>query len=568
MKKLSYFVYLVASWLLFFSCEKSLDLTPKTTYSEPTFFTTADQFKLFANQFYYYLPICGSVDDRDQYSDIVAARTNNTISNGSYFATPSSPLWDNSYHNIRNTTFLIKKGDEVSSALKDMVKVYTGEAKFFRAFSYFNLLRDFGGVPIIDKVLTTEDDLLYGPRNSREQVVDYIMNDLDDAINVLPIESDISSGDKGRVSKGAALALKAHVALFEGTWRKFRGTDGNALLDKAIDASNQIMKSGQYSLFDRRDVLGDESYKYFFILDKVKSNAAGLTKADQNEYILVNRFDGSLRGLAGRRGIQYLPNPTKKFADMFLCTDGLPIDKSPLFQGKLTVTSEYQNRDLRMKNIFPILGTPFWENDPRERARDWNNPNAGGIPGGVFITFGQTTYTGYQESKFNPEINNPSMDLPVFRYAEVLLVNAEAIYERNGSITDAELDLTINKLRQRAGVANLSNAFISSNGLDMRTEIRRERTIELFMEGQRFDDLRRWKTAETEMPQALKGVLWTGTQFATDPRWSGTVPQLDINGYIIVEDASKRKFEAKHYLFPLPTRQILLNPQLEQNTGW
>jgi hypothetical protein len=253
---------------------------------------------------------------------------------------------------------------------------------------------------------------------------------------------------------------------------------------------------------------------------------------------------------------------------MILCSDGLPIEKSPLYQGKQTVLSEYQNRDLRMKNIFyvPIPGKRDWQTQAPDWARNWSNPDAGGFI--IRIVFGATTYTGYQYCKFNSQILTPSLDYPVIRYAEVLLINAEALYEKNGAIADAQLDATINLLRARAALPNLTNSFASVNGLDLRTEIRRERTVELFAEGKRFDDLRRWKTAETEMPGALKGVKWTGTQFATDPEWSSVVYPLDEEGYIIIEDASKRKFEQKHYLFPIPTRQILLNPQLEQNPGW
>ncbi|MDD4192849.1 MAG: RagB/SusD family nutrient uptake outer membrane protein [Mangrovibacterium sp.] len=553
---------------LFYSCEKDLDLTPKTTYSEATFFKTTEQFKLFANQFYSGLPSTSPVNDRDTYSDVLVSLTTNTISNGSYFPTPTSGVWDASYATIRNTTYLVMKGDEVDAVLKTGAAAYVGEAKFFRALAYFNLFRDFGGVPIIDKVLDLDDeDLLFGPRNSRDDVFNYMMKDLNEAIEALPLESAIAANDKGRVSKGAALSLKARVTLFEGTWRKFRNIDGaNTLLDQAIDASGQVISSAQYQIFDRRDVLGDESYRYFFILDKVKSNVANLTKADQKEYILATRFDASLRKQPLMQ-THLIPNPTKKFADMFLCADGLPIDKSPLFQGKQTVTREYENRDLRMKNIFFVHGTQAWESYPSDHARDWSNPFSGGFPI-IKATFGLNTTTGYMTSKFNAQILTPSMDFPIIRYAEVLLINAEALYEKNGAITDAQLDLTINKLRERAGVAKLSNALVSSNGLDMRTEIRRERTIELFLENQRFDDLRRWKTAETEMPQALKGVLWTGTQYATDPEWSGVVFPLDAEGNIIIEDASKRSFTEKHYLFPLPTRQLLLNPQLEQNPGW
>ncbi|MDD4192011.1 MAG: RagB/SusD family nutrient uptake outer membrane protein, partial [Mangrovibacterium sp.] len=283
--------------LLFYSCEKDLDLTPKTTFSEATFFKTTEQFKLFANQFYSKLPSTSPVNDRDTYADVLVSLTTNTISNGSYFPTPTSAVWDDSYATIRNTTYLVQKGDEADQALKTEAAAYVGEAKFFRALAYFNLFRDFGGVPIIDKVLDLDDeDLLFGPRNSRDDVFNYMMKDLNEAIDALPLESAIAANDKGRVSKGAALSLKARITLFEGTWRKFRNIDGaNTLLDQAIDASGQVINSARYQIFDRRDVLGDESYRYFFILDKVKSNVANLTKADQKEYILANRFDASLR---------------------------------------------------------------------------------------------------------------------------------------------------------------------------------------------------------------------------------------------------------------------------------
>jgi len=352
MKRICHGVFILILPILL-SCEKSLDLYPKTTYSEATFFASPENFELFANQFYLILPTIGLGDDRDQYSDIVAQWSFNTVSNGSYFPTPTSSVWDDSYATIRNTTYLIQKGDEISPDLKSEVSPFIGEAKFFRAFAYFNLLRDFGGVPIIDEVLDlNDDDLLYGPRKSRDEVLNYIMEDLDDAVDKLPVESVIPENNKGRVSKGAAIAFKARVALFEGTWKKFRGIDGyNELLDEAINASEQVINSGEYEIFDRRDVLGDECYRYFFILDRIQSNVANLTKADQKEYILANRFDNNVRKQP-LISVDWTPSPTKKIADMFLCTDGLPISQSPLFQGKLTVASEYENRDLRMKSIF------------------------------------------------------------------------------------------------------------------------------------------------------------------------------------------------------------------------
>ncbi|TAN01125.1 MAG: RagB/SusD family nutrient uptake outer membrane protein [Chitinophagaceae bacterium] len=574
---LKYIMCLISFGLLLMSCEESLNLIPQVNYSEATFFKTPDQFKLFANQFYYALPNEQSGYARDIYSDILAGvGSNNTVSDGSYYPTPQSDLWQNSYIAIRNTTYLIQEVANASSSLKSQVAVYDGEARFFRAYAYFNLLKDFGGVPIINKVLTlTDNSLLYGTRNSREEVTDYIINDLDTAINELPMQSNIAPEDQGRVSKGAALAFLARVALFEGTWEKFHandvfgvpGHDWNGLLDTAIMASGEAMANGQYQLFDRRDVLGDSSYRYMFILDKVQSNAANLTKADNHGYILVNRFDNDIRPAPGISGNNAY-SPTHKLADMFVCTDGLPIDKSPLFQGKQTVTSEYQNRDMRMTNDFCLPFKKFWAYYPPEYNRSWSDPDAGGVI--YSVLFNRTTSTGYYPLKFEQEIAAPlGTDYPVIRYAEVLLINAEALFERNGFITDAQLNQTINLLRARVGVAPLTNELVQQYGLDMRTEIRRERTVELCFEGFRFDDLRRWATATTEMPEALEGVKWTGTQYATDPQWASDKLNIGSDGYVVVESAADRNFDPnKNYLFPLPTRQILLDPKLTQNPGW
>ncbi|MGV8136042.1 MAG: RagB/SusD family nutrient uptake outer membrane protein [Mangrovibacterium sp.] len=554
--------------LVFNSCEKDLDLYPKDRLSESTFLLNAEQYKLFASQFYFNLPTVGTGIDRDYLSDIITSMNLNTVSNGSYFPTPSSGLWSSSYSIIRNTTYLVEKSLVANDDLKSSIQQYVGEARFFRAMAYFNLYRDFGGVPIIDKVLdVNDDDLIYGPRRTREEVVNYILSDLNDAISLLASEANISGNDKGRISKEAALSFKARVALFEGTWRKYRGENGNDLLDMAIEASFPVINGVQFELFNRADVLGNENYRYLFILDKVQSNPANITKANCSEFILRNRYDNNFRG-APSISAHGMPSATRKFVDLFLCTDGLPIEKSPLFQGRLTVGSEFENRDPRMNSIIQKPLTHFWASYPPEYSRNWSNSSAGGVEWDV--SFGRATTTGYFPVKFLTEISGPlGYDYPVIRLAEVLLIYAEAKFERNGSISDDDLNISINKLRARAGLPGLTNAFVSSNGLDMKVEIRRERTVELFLEGFRYDDLRRWKTAEVEMPQPLRGVQFTGTQYAIDSRWSETeFAALDFDGTVIVETAGQRKFEEKHYLFPIPTRQILLNPQLTQNSGW
>ena len=150
-----------------------------------------------------------------------------------------------------------------------------------------------------------------------------------------------------------------------------------------------------------------------------------------------------------------------------------------------------------------------------------------------------------------------SYDFPIIRYPEVLLNYAEAVYERDGAISDNDLNLSINLTRKRINseMPALSNSLVNANGLDMRTEIRRERTIELFHEGFRIDDLKRWKTAETEMPQAFLGSKFAG----------GT---QNADGFTIFESAADRQWQQRNYLLPLPVDQRQLNPNLGQNPGW
>ncbi len=187
------------------------------------------------------------------------------------------------------------------------------------------------------------------------------------------------------------------------------------------------------------------------------------------------------------------------------------------------------------------------------------------------------TRTGYMLRKFLDESDDAAhfvgqYDFKEFRYGEVLLILAEALFERDGTISDADLNRTIKLLRDRVGMPALTNGLVSANGLDMLTEIRRERTVELAFEGFRRDDLRRWKTAETEMPQALRGIKFVGTEYQQrDPGLViGTDIQVDAGGFVVSEAAAARQFVApKHYLDPIPLQQIQLSKgTLTQNPGW
>jgi hypothetical protein len=257
--------------------------------------------------------------------------------------------------------------------------------------------------------------------------------------------------------------------------------------------------------------------------------------------------------------------PTKNLADLYLTTDGLPINESPLFEGYGELDSEFMNRDPRMAMTFIVPGSTIFAD-----GGTW----AVTYPG---FTGTNATQTGYMLRKFLDETLEAtqfqgSYDFKEFRYAEVLLILAEALFERDGSISDADLNRTINVIRTRVNMPALTNAHVTGNGLDMRTEIRRERTVDLAFEGFRRDDLKRWKTAETIMPLAIKGVKFVGTEY--EQRYPGlrigTDIQVDANGFIVTEAAAARRFlPNKHYLDPLPLQQVQLSKgTLTQNPEW
>ena len=565
-------------------CNKLVDLKPINEISDVDYWKTADQYKLAANEFYTYLitfanvlydpaPNTPGAPHSDIRSDLTASRS--PFSNGTNTLSTTDANWDNAYTRLRAINYLLAKDSaDIDNAIRSERLPYVAEAKFFRAYVYFDLLQQFGGVPIVTKPLTAGSPELQAKRNTRDEVVDFIIKDIEEAIAVLPLESAIAAANKGRISKGAAQAFLGRVALYEGTWQKFRSgnaTRYNGLLDKSIAASDAVIGSTQYQLFAPA-ALGDSAQKYMFILEDEKSNPANITKSANKEYILANRYSYTLRQI--RNNVTHTlvgGGISKKFADMYLCQDGLPITKSPLFQGYAMTRSEYQNRDNRMRYTMMIDSNYYWDNENPGARTTWLSDAAD-----IASSRGRhnaASGTGYQNQKWGTERrlndNEEGYDWPVIRLAEVYLNYAEAVFERNGSISDADLDKSLNLVRNRVNktMAKLSNALVTTNALDMRTEIRRERTIELYLEGFRVDDLKRWKTAETEMPINVLGVKWTGTRWQT--RWvvSGGAPySVDANGYLIFEGS--RQWAQKNYLLPIPTQQRALNPNLDQNPDW
>lgn len=575
--KRTYKIYIIGLFIALsamqYGCNKSLDLDPLDQIGDGNFWKTQSDFKTFANQFYSWRrDFSSSVYDAphsDRRSDLITSTNANVFSNGTNTIPASDGTYSGAFARIRLTNTLLTKA--AGYGKPEEIAQFVAEAKFFRAYVYFDLLQLYGNAPIVDRLLETSDPALYGPRNDRSEVADFIIADLKAAIPDLPLQSKVT--EAGRLSKGAAQAFLSRVALFEGTWQKFRGNTqrGIDLLDIAAKAAKDVMISNEYALFNPVS-LGDSAQKYMFILEDTKSNPAGLKKSDNKEYIFSNRHDEIINPIGSNITQETFANVqwiSRKLATMYLSSNGLPIDNpnNTQFQGYNTLNSEFQNRDNRMKYTLMPANKAYWRNtSPRVT---WSG-NAADLASAAFTSFQPTYGSGYHNQKWAAERAVPDRaegyDYPIIRYAEVLLNYAEAVYERDNAISDDDLDISLNLVRRRVNInmPKLSNAFATANGLNMQTEIRRERTIELFNEGFRIDDLKRWKTAEIEMPQDILGIKWTGTEFQT--KWGSVTKPRNSNGVLIME--SGRTWNNRNYLYPLPLDQLTLNPALGQNPDW
>lgn len=585
-KLLTRYIMLFAAGVLFtaqISCNKGLDLKPLDAVSDASWWRNPNDFKVAANVFYTYMRTFGT-EGAHNGGDLGTGLDD--IARGINTIPTTDGNFDDAYAKIRKINNLLMKAAAYTKPAD--LAPYVAEAKFFRAYVYFeNLFTLYGGVVLLTKPLEPNSPELQAKRNTRDETADFIIKDLEDAIADLPLESAILATDKGRISKGAAQAFLSRVALYEGTWQKFRGNTAraNALLDKAISASDAVITSNLYQLFAPA-ALGDSAHKYLFILENQKSNPAGITKAANKEYILANRYDQDVRRVGLNVSFySFGSDMSKRYADMFLCQDGLPVEKSPLFQGYATMKSEYSNRDNRMKYFMQVNGGYYWSGNANWQINwNWSAQDLANARESPFDPFGNST-SGYNASKFVAERQVPDRqegyDYPVIRYAEILMNYAEAVFERNGTISDGDLDKSLNLVRNRVNknMPRLSNALVSGNGLDMREEIRRERSIELNGEAFRMDDLKRWYIAHIELTKPVLGVKWTGTEFAAVYVYTGTgtppagqrklrTPAVDGSGFVVVDAVANRKFSEKNYLLPLPVRQLQLNPSMEQNTLW
>jgi len=558
--------------LLLDSCEeKILDKVPLDQISDPMYWNTDGELQLYLNKFYNSLPSFGTVGAGtasipDVNTDMVLGTQKSNRLDGATTLPPSGGGWD--WGNIRNTNYFLDNADRAEG---EMVSHYIGEGHYWRARYYHSLLISFGDLPIIDKALTVDDvDYLYAPRAPRKEVVDFIIQDIDTAITLMKNRDDLPPM---RINRDIALVLKMEVCLFEGTWEKYhQGTpfgvpdsDGSQYLQLAVDAASEIINGGNYHL-----ATGDTDKVYYELFNRVDLS-------DNPEIILWRKYDFLKLGNSFGHDIFNWPNNvgiTREMVRSYLCADGLPISLSPLYQGDDSLNIVTVNRDPRCVQSIMTPGDILMVQVNGDTTY-FENPIISGSP---------YCSTGYEFQKYRlPALlpdGNYIKDVAkiIYRYAEVLLDYAEAKAEL-GELTQADVDMTINKLRDRVGMPHLVLGSIAQDpdwpdwGYDLPDylqEIRRERAVELMAEGFRFDDLMRWRAHNL-----IRGKRPRGTKYTDDLKELNSSFPEDTEGYIdpfygqLIGPDDGYGFEpGRDYLKPLPIDQLTLNENLVQNPGW
>ena len=549
MKKYILIITVLTATIIYSGCK--VDRLPESEFSDAQFWNNEADLQNAANRLYEKLAGY-TIDTR---ADDYTGTNPSDISNSTRGIPATSGDWNAPYQQIFTANNILEKGTK--AAVSDAVKNrYFAEARFFRAYSHFMLVQKYGDVPLVLKTLAVDDADLKMPRTSRDLVIKAIYDDLDFAATWLPARASLAATQYGRLTKSAANALKARIALYEGTWLKFRNLPGwEDHLQKSVAAATAVTTQG-HTLYKNypgvflKEGEGPANTENIFV------KIYGVTSAN---VVVAHNTSRDLEN--GRIA------PTRNLVRMFLYNDGLPAFNtdgtvSAKVSSQFVPESTEPSYNTVMDNRDPRLATLLW----RAGEVNWKGPWVPIVSLGVRTGLAGKKGWNAEDWALN---GAATVDKPLIRYAEVLLILAEAKYELAGAISDADLNTTINLLRTRAGMAaRLTNAFVAANNLNMREEIRRERTVELCIEGFRYDDLIRWKTAETVLPKSILGAKYTPTE------WVGTAAtslNLNPDRVIIVEDVSKRATfnPSRDYLYPVPLNEISLSGgSVTQNPGW
>lgn len=557
--------------LMLVSCNDMLDKNPRNTFTNGVeFWSNPNNVVSYSNKFYakYVGYNDGSSYGWYYFKSLSDDQVRSTFEDWTYTTIPSTATeWTDGFAEVRRINYMMQ-GVAASNLSASQKTLYTAIGRLNRAWQYYQLVRQYGDVEWLDEViLDPEDSRVYGSRTDRDVVMDSVLNDLDFAIANL---ADVS--DKTAWSKQMALAMKSDVCLYEGTFCKYRtladngkaadATRATRYLTESLAASESLITSGKFSL----------SAKYGDIYNS-------LSLGTNNEIIFYRNYE---KDLLMHSLIDYTSSSTEQWGitkdafDAFLFTDGLPRatttlntdDKAVLdADGNYSIASVLTVRDKRLSVLIdPIICF---------KGHGWSRLDENGQYTGHAE---MTSSTGYTIRKYDntslalyyrANTNTGYTDAPLYWYAVILLNKAEAKAEL-GTITQADLNSTINLLQARAGLPNMTTtpAADPANNMNVSNliwEIRRVRRCELMLDNwYRYWDLVRWhqldKLDSNTYPNINRGANLTNV--------TNNSMAVDANSYII-PTASTRKYAAKYYLYPIPTNELNLNStNLKQNLNW
>ena len=560
----------MAGMVLFTSCDL-LNNDPYDSFTKGNFFTSETNVEMYTNYFYsewsgygnngsygtFYFP---TLNDNQAVTGITTWDFT-TIS-------ADDATWNASYAEVRRANILLENLDGVPMSEASMA-YYQSLGRLYRAWQHFCVVRKFGDCYWVDHSLSTEDqDILYGPRQNRNDVMDKMLEDLNYAVE--------NMGEKNASSRTAynvyvAQAIKAQICLFEGTYAKYHKNDearAEKYLAEAKKAAEAIINSGEFELTP-----GAKGYRANYNSLELAGNKEMIMYKNYVQDILRHATQDYCCGSTPTNGM------SKAAFNAYLMKDGsLPTgeDKGVLGTegydaGKPVIYALLEARDPRLaQQIDGYLG---YVGNGRKRYE--------GMPGQETVAE-NTVSTGYgilkfdepkTEGKYRQATNGNETDGPIFWLAEILLNHAEACAELGGEY-EAAAKASINKLRARAGMPDLKLQNDPANNMnvsDLIWEVRRERRVELMFDlNDRYWSLIRWRQLDKldtqKYPEQTQGA-WI------EEGWPIDLNSVKLTngtyGYIECKTtAEHRVFEEKHYLAPIPSGQIALNPQIGQNDGW
>jgi starch-binding outer membrane protein, SusD/RagB family len=544
MKKTSYLKHIFRGIILIamLSSCANLDIAPTNEFTELEYWTSEDRAQYVLNAAYSTMFNSSLFFRNEVLSDNMydgrGSTSEKIISSGQADASNSrfSEEWSTCYSGIKTCNiFLENIGNvpDITTADKDRM---SAECRFLRAWFYFRLTNWFGDVPFFTAQISLDDSKTVKPTD-QETILAFIHSEMEDIISSLQSNDELATDERGRITKGAAIAFDARVYLYSSNW------------SKVAEKCEQLISStqyGSYSLFS--------SYSGLFLPDSEYNSEVILDYAYVPSTRTWNDFFDLAPLSVGARLNSFAA--TEELVDDYLMLNGKTIDESGSGYDE---SNPYESRDPRL--TCTIVYHKFqWEKPDGTISTIYIKPDSAPTAEAQVDEYGNSgnsTHTGYYLRKYyDPECESSftsGLNLILIRYADVLLMYAEAKNEL-GEMNETIWNETIKALRSRAGFTD-SDALDFNSSLsqdDLRTIIRRERRCELAIEGLRIFDIRRWKTAETVLNGYPHGAKYGDAS-------------VD-NGYIRLDERTFNK--DRDYLWAIPQSQIDLNPNLGQNPNY